>query len=329
MNTRYIDNINECDGSFCELFTGVFGNFIIYGILFAVMAKLFRAEKLAYFSLNAAILVPTLIMLTAMALSFPIVLIVIIFNYFNVLNDDKWLVSTLIVAALALILYINDYRNNRTMYSIEWWNIKGWYQSYMTSRFLSSDKIKYAKRSNEEHLTQLDNSIHKEIEQRFLYQLLIIGLSIFMYFWIQDFQVFQSTYSFLDNLSVLVKYPLLFLFLALIVYGYTKYYNIFAKQSFNKIVSMATILEKEKKYIYFKDKNPSGFTIDIKEPRTLREQTKYYYFELFEDGDEGVFAYWINPRIDFEHYVNVMEKIKLIGVENFLDSCTSKTNEAM
>ena len=320
MRHYYDEYENDCEGPTCQLVKGIVVDFIFYGIVVAVILKLLRADKLAGFTFNAAFYVPILLGMIFL----PIGLIYSFFHYFNLFSEHRWLISILIIVVLAAIIYINYYRSNRTSYSIAWWDLKGWYQDYRSDRFWSSEQVEHRNRSNEQHLDQLDAAIHKEIEQRVSYQLLAIGFAIFVYFWFQDYKVFRPIYYFLDYGSPLIKYPLLFCTLVLVIYGYTKYYNIFAKKRFSQIIAVATILEKEGKFIYFKDKNPHGFTIQTKTPRTLTEPTKYYYFDLFDDAEEEVFAYWINPRLDYKHYVEVMKKIKLIGFEKFLDLVNSR-----
>lgn len=327
MSRYYDDYENDCEGAFCQLVKGIMGDFIFYGIVAAVILKLLRADKLAGFSFNAAIIVPMVFGAVGTVISLPIVLIYSVFHYFNLFSEHRWLISILIVVALAAIIYIDHYRSNRRPYSIAWWDLKGKYELYRLKRISLSKSIKHENLSNEQHLAQLDATIHKEIDQRFWYQLLAVGFSIFVYFWFRDFKVFEPIYDLLDDGSVLIKYPLLFCTLALVVCGYTKYYNIFAEKAFSQIIAMATILEKEGKYIYYKDKSPHGFTIQTKTPRTLTESTKYFYFDLFDDDDEEVFAYWINPRLDYKHYVDVMKNIKLIGVEKFLDQINARQLE--
>lgn len=331
MSRFYDDYENDCEGPVCQLVNSIVGDFIFYGIVVAVILKLLRADKLAGFSFKAAFIVPMVLGAVGTVISIPIVLIYILLHYFNLFSEHRWLISILVVVVLAAIIYIDHYRSNRRPYSIAWWNLKGKFEVYRLNRFWSSDQIKKRNQSNEQHLAQLDAVIYKEIEQRFWYQLLAVGFTIFVYFWFRDFKVFEPLYDFLDDGSVLIKYPLLVCTLALVVCGYTKYYNIFAKKAFSQIIAMATILEKEGKYIYFKDKSPHGFTIQTKTPRTLTEPTKYFYFDLFDDDDdddeEEVFAYWINPRLDYKHYVDVMKNIKLIGVEKFLDQINARQLE--
>lgn len=326
MSRFYDDYENDCEGPVCQLVNSIVGDFIFYGIVVAVILKLLRADKLAGFSFKAAFIVPMVFGAVGTVISIPIVLIYILLHYFNLFSEHRWLISILVVVVLAAIIYIDHYRSNRRPYSIAWWNLKGKFEVYRLNRFWSSDQIKNRNQSNEEHLAQLDATIHKEVDQRFWYQLIAIGFAIFVYFWFRDFKVFQPAYDFLDNGSAIIKYPLLFFTLVLVLYGYTKYYNIFAKKTFNQIIAMATILEKEGKYIYFKDKRPHGFTIQKKTPEALITHTTFYYFDFFieDEDEEEIYAYWINPRIDYDHYVSVMNKIKMIGVESFVEQINAR-----
>lgn len=308
MKHLYDNDFDGCDSSFCELATGIVSNFIFIGLIFAIVVKLLRFDRLGYLSLNLVFLTPIFVILVAWIILFPIVSIALVLKYLNIFNDKIWLASTIVIIIIAAILLIKNKSNNNS-YSIPLWDLKGWYKEYeyQFRRFLLLDKIECKKRNNEEYLSKLDKAIYDEIEQRFWHQLVAIRLFIFLYFWLKDIELFHSIFIVLDDLFSFIKYSLLFSLLAFLIYGYTKYYDIFGKKYFEKIIFIAKILEKEKKYIYFKDKNPKGFVINIKKPQALEKKSKYYYFDFFKDNDEEIYAYWISPSIDYRHYLNVMK----------------------
>jgi len=161
-----------------------------------------------------------------------------------------------------------------------------------------------------------------EIKNRGGYQFLAFGFSIFVYFLCRDFQSTQFFYDFLnDDIAAFIKYPLLFVSLALVLYCYTKYYNIIAQNQFNKMMSLINILEKEKKYVFLTGGRGYIFKISAKEPQRTRG---YYHFDLLDDG---TVAYRISSCCDYKKYLGVKKKIRELGVQGFLDEVAAAVEE--
>jgi hypothetical protein len=308
MNTNY--EFETTDSPYSQFYV----EFIVYGILLAAVLKILRADRLAGKTFNAAIMLPiffTLFLALPFALSFAALSLAGLANIFREIISG--------IVAIVVCYYLIAKNSPEGSSIIE--NIKYFINS-------KSPKKDYGQKTHIQELQGLDSQLENELNNKFFYQLLMIGLSIFVYFIFQDMPLFQGFYDFLNyGLYPVMKYFLLLLILGLVTYGYSKYYDFYCGLIYKQLSSLVLFLEREKKFVLIKHKEgypQYEFSIQKVSPWEGRERTNHYYFVMSEDNQ---IAYWIKPNLDFTHYKNVIPQLKATGIEGLLDKVIARTKQ--
>lgn len=323
----YDDNLYDCESVACEFATNFTFYWVLYGLLFAATLKLLRVDNIANKISIASVVGP----IFALVLSIPLLVVYSLLSYLNFEDVHRWLIAVLIVALLVACFFIAKYEARRNSYSSEaarlfhrpWWDLKFHFIVYFDTYYPWSGYNKLIRRnkaqpSAEKQVFDIGKTISVEVENRFFYQLSFVCFCIFIYWWFKEFSQIRFIYSFLNyEISAFVKYAILLTTLAVATFCYTRYYDMFAKHHFNKMMGVVKLLEKEQKFLYVTDASPLRLSVLTQVPRAITEPTKYGKFDYLDDG--GIFVYWISSSTKYFEYSKVQRLSMDYGIEGYLD----------
>lgn len=323
----YDDNLYDCESVACEFATNFTFYWVLYGLLFAAVLKLLRVDNIANKISIASVIGP----IFALVLSIPLVVVYSLLSYFNFEDVHRWLIAALIVALLVVCSFIIKYELKRNSYWSEaarsfhrpWWDLKFHFIVYFDTYYPWSGYNKLIRRnkaqpSAEKQVVDIGKTINAEVENSFFYQLSFVCFCIFIYWWFKEFSQIRFIYSFLNyEISAFVKYAILLTTLAVATFCYTRYYDIFAKHHFNKMMGVVKVLEKEHRFLYVIDERPLQLAVLKQIPRAITDPTKYGKFDYLDDKTQ--FMYWISADTKYLDYVKTQKVLRRYGIEGYLD----------
>lgn len=289
--------------------------FILSGLGVAVLLKLARADKIAYYIFNTSIFGAIYFLIFSFFTSISVALIYAILEYFNIASSYRWQIAVIVFVSLTAFSLIVPYQTKNGYTSTLWKEL----ENYV---YVIRDRKKYknfeTKPSYIKQIHQLDKALDKEIENRFFYQLFFVIFCFFIFWWLKDFTQMEFVYDFLNyEMNAFVKYPTFLITLVIATYCYTKYYDIFTRKNFTKLMGIVKELENKKEFLYLKDPYPLQLSVLTQTPRALTEPTKYGKFDYLDD--ESIYAYWISSNIGLNEYIKTKKLLKF-GINNYLDS---------
>lgn len=289
--------------------------FILSGLGIAVLLKLAKADKVAYYIFNIAFFGSICFAIFSFLIYVSVALIYAALEYFNIASSYRWHIALIVFASLTACILIVPYQTKNGYTSTLWEEL----ENYV---YVIRDRKKYknfeTKPSHIKQIHQLDKALNKEIEDKFFYQLFFVIFWFFIYWSLEDFTHMKFFYDFLNyGMNAFVKYPTLLITLLIAMYCYSKYYDIFAKKYFTKLMSIVRELENKKEFLYLKDPYPLQLSVLTQTPRALTEPTKYGEFDYLDD--ESIYAYWISSNIGLNEYIKTKKLLKF-GINNYLDS---------
>lgn len=303
-------------------------NFIIFGILLAMVLKLLKLDKLASTTFNSAILFPALAVI-------PFLIFVLIYGLLSLIVQSQMLKAYIAIAitACGILMYLvtmnvdsDNYLQEITLkekIKIRYELLKDQAIFYSKKYFFPQSESK-EKSEHIEILAFYDYKIKSESENKIWYLALATIFYICVYQLLMDQDYFEY---FLYQLGTFQKYTLVIGFLFLFLFLYNLYYSKDSKLFFSKIIDLVNFLEKEKQYVLIVDdperKGLYSYLLVKYHPWKNKENTNYYFFTHTKEMD---LAYWINSRLDFRHFRNVTNQISKHGVEGFIDLVISKTH---
>ncbi len=325
----YDDYRYDCESLACEFAHEITFYWVLYGLLIAALFKLLRFDNIAKQIFSAAFIGP----IFALVMSIPLLVAYSLLAYFNLEEVYRWLIATLILAVLVGCFFIIKYEVRRNSYSSEaarslhppWWDLKSHFVDYFDIYYPWSWYNKLTRRnkaqlSAEKQVFEIAKIIGTEVKNRFFYQLSFVCFCIFNYWLFKEFDQIRFIYDFLNyGISAFAKYPIWFttITLAVATYCYTKYYDIFAKHHFNKMIGFVKMLEKKQTFLYVIDERPLQLAVLKQMPRAITDPTKFGKFDYLDDKTQ--FMYWISADTKYLEYVKTQKVLRRYGIEGYLD----------
>jgi hypothetical protein len=313
----------------CEFAHEITFYWVLYGLLFAALFKLLRFDNIAKQIFSAALIGP----IFALVMSIPLLVVYSLLAYFNLEEVYRWLIAVLIVALLVVCFFIIKYELKRNSYWSEaarsfhrpWWDLKFHFIVYFDTYYPWSWSNKQVRKnkfqpSYETQVVEIAKTIGTEVKNRFFYQLSFVCFCIFIYWWFKEFAQIRFIYDFLNyGISAFAKYPiwLTTITLAVATYCYTKYYDIFAKHHFDKMICILKMLEKEQTFLYVIDERPLQLAVLKQIPRAITDPTKFGKFDYLDDKTQ--FMYWISADTKYLDYIKTQKVLRRYGIEGYLD----------
>jgi hypothetical protein len=296
--------------------------FMLGGLGIAFLLKLARADKIAYYIFNTSIFSAIYFLILSFFISISVALIYSILEYFNIASSYRWQIAVIVLASLIACSLIVPYQTKNGYVSTLWKELENY---VYVIRDRKKSKNLETKPSQIKQIQQLDKALDKEIENRFFYQLFFVIFCFFIYWWLKDFTQMGFIYDFLNyQMNTFAKYSTLLITLVIATYCYTKYYDIFERKYFTKLMGIVRELENGKEFLYLKDPYPLQLSVLTQTPRALTEPTKYGKFDYLDD--ESIYAYWISSNIGRREYMITKHLVKF-GIKHYLD-LQNKSNKS-
>jgi hypothetical protein len=292
----------------------LYGEFLLYGILISVIFKLLRADKLAENTFHFALISPLILGIYVLL---PFVIAFGLLSFIKINDSLRNFLSLLFGIATGYYFLLKDSPYGWNIFK----NIKCIFFALVTA---NKDNETYSE-SHLEEIRKLDRELENELGKKYNYQLLSIFFFLITYFILNDNPAFNWFYHFINyKLNGFFKFLLLFGLLVAGLFLYSKYYDFFCEKIYKKISFLILYLEKDEKFVVIR--NADGFqkcefSIQDKNPWDRSGHTNFYYFVHTVDNELG---YWIKPNLAFNHYKHVIPRLKLEGIESFLDKVIEK-----
>lgn len=238
--------------SLSDTYVSFIGNFIIFGILLAMVLKLSKLDKLAFATFQSALLFPMLISILALIPSFIFVVTYGLLSLIVEAHSQKTYGAFGITVCGIFIYFVTTTTDSDNYFKDLTFKEKvqiryQWLKeiaAYYLKKYFSSQADSQAKSEHIKMLAFYDYKIKSESENKIWYLLLATIFYVCVYHLLMDQDYFEY---FMHQLSTFQKYTLLigFLFLFLLLYNF--YYSKDSKLFFSKIIDLVNFLEKREK----------------------------------------------------------------------------------